>query len=270
MPIDVREPTWKDVQDVVKKARSRSAPGRSGIPYKVYKKFPKLLRILLQLLRKVWKKRVLSSSWKRAEVCFVTKEKDSQSVKQFRTISLLNVEGKILFSVLGKRMTTYMTSNSYVDTSIQKGWIPGFSGCVEHTSAISQLIKEAKETKGYFTCVWLDLANAYGSVLHELIKTAKSHYHIPAHVVNMINSYFGDIKLRFTYNDITSRWQDLERGIVTGSTISPILFVMSMNPIMKAAERETRGPKMQSGIYVPDNRGFMDDLNCNNNNTHSS
>ena len=29
---------------------------------------------------------------------------------------------------------------------------------------------------------------------------------------------------------------------------------------MKAAERETRGPKMNSGIYQPANRGFMDDL----------
>ena len=260
MPLDVREPTWKEVQDVVKKARSGSAPGPSGIPYKVYKKCPKLLRILWQLLRKVWKKGVVPSSWKRAEGCFVPKEKDAHSVKQFRTISLLNVEGKIFFSVLGKRMTTYMTSNSYVDTSIQKGGIPGFSGCVEHTSVISQLIKEAKETKGDLTCVWLDLANAYGSVPHELIKTAMSHYHIPAHVVNIINSYFGDIKLRFTYNDITTKWQDLERGIVTGCTISPILFVMSMNLIIKAAERETRGPKMQSGIYIPANRGFMDDL----------
>ena len=105
-----------------------------------------------------------------------------------------------------------MTSNSYVETSIQKGGIPGFSGCVEHTSVISQLIKEAKETKGGLTCVWLDLANSYGSVAHELIKTAMSLYHIPAHVVNIINNYFGGIKLRFTYNDITTKWQNLERG----------------------------------------------------------
>ena len=45
----------------------------------------------------------------------------------------------------------------------------------------------------------------YGSIPHKLIKTAMSHYHIPAHVVNIINNYIGDIKIRFTYNDITKK-----------------------------------------------------------------
>ena len=53
--------------------------------------------------------------------------------------------------------------NDYVihDSNTQTGWIRGFSGGVEHTSVVSQLIKEVKETKGEFTCVWLNLANAY-------------------------------------------------------------------------------------------------------------
>ena len=60
--------------------------------------------------------------------------------------------------------------------------------------------------------------------------------------------------------NITTAYQSLEKGIVTGCTVSPILFIMGMNIIMKAAERETRGPKMNSGIYQPANRGLMDDL----------
>ena len=35
---------------------------------------------------------------------------------------------------------------------------------------------------------------------------------------------------------------------------------MNMNIIMKAAERETKGPKTDSGIFLPATRGFMDDL----------
>ena len=50
------------------------------------------------------------------------------------------------------------------------------------------------------------------------------------------------------------------KGIVTGCTISPILFVMGMNLIIRAAERETLGPKTVSGIRLTTNRGFMDGL----------
>ncbi|XP_060083178.1 uncharacterized protein LOC132562453 [Ylistrum balloti] len=186
--------------------------------------------------------------------------KHQYSMNQFRTISLLSVEGKIFFAILARRMTKYMTSNEYIDSSVQKGGIPGFPGCIEHTSAITQLIREAKINQGDLTVVWLDLANAYGSVPHQLIFKALEHYHIPDHIQKIVKSYFSNIRLRFTVREITTSWQALEKDIVTGCTISVILFVMGMNLIIKAADRETRGPKTSSGVRVPPNRGFMDDL----------
>lgn len=129
----------------------------------------------------------------------------------------------------------YMVKNKYVDTSIQKGGIPGSPGCLEHTSILSQLIREAKESKGDLTVVWLDLANAYGSIPHDLINTAMEHYHIPQHIRRMITTYFSGFKLRFQTTQFTTQWQDLEKGIVTGCTISPILFIMGMNLLITAA-----------------------------------
>jgi len=52
----------------------------------------------------------------------------------------------------------------------------------------------------------------------------------------------------------------LEKGIVTGCTVSVVLFVVGMNLLINAAIRETRGRKTESGIYLPSSRGFMDDL----------
>ena len=91
--------------------------------------------------------------------------------------------------------------------------------------------------------VWLDLANAYGSIPHKLIETALDHYYIPDHIKGMVKNYFSGMMLRFSAGNITTAYQSLEKGIVTGCTVSPILFIMGMNIIMKAAERETRGPK---------------------------
>ena len=258
--LDMKEPTWKEITEVVRKARSSSAPGPSGIPYRVYKKCPKLLRRLWSLLRVVWRKGTVPKCWQVAEGCLAPKEKNSKTINQFRTISLLSVEGKIFFSILAKRLTTYMLGNKYVDTSVQKGGIPGFSGCVEHTSALTQLLHEARIDHKDLTVVWLDLANAYGSIPHQLIKTALQHYHIPDSARNLIMSNFSDIHLRFSCNEFTTNWIQLEMWIVTGCTISVILFVMGMNMIIKTAERESRGPKTNTGIRLPSNRGFMDDM----------
>uniref|UniRef100_A0A1A8S175 Reverse transcriptase domain-containing protein n=1 Tax=Nothobranchius rachovii TaxID=451742 RepID=A0A1A8S175_9TELE len=52
-----------------------------------------------------------------------------------------------------------------------KGGVPGVPGCLEHTGVVTQLIREAKEGKGDLAVIWLDLANAYGSIPHKLVKT---------------------------------------------------------------------------------------------------
>ncbi|XP_078587744.1 uncharacterized protein LOC144868686 [Branchiostoma floridae x Branchiostoma japonicum] len=259
-PLNISEPSWKEVQEVVRKARAGSAPGPSGLPYKIYKKCPLLLRRLWRLLRRIWVKGSIPVSWKKAEGCFVPKEENSSTINQFRTISLLSVECKIFFSVLAKRMVTYVTENNYINTSVQKGGIPGFSGCLEHTGVLSQMIREAKVNGSDLTVVWLDLANAYGSIPHALIQVALDHYHIPARVKGMISSYFGGIQMRFKTAQFTTQWQKLEKGIVTGCTISPILFIMGMNLIIDAAASKAKGPRMQSGVRLTPLRGFMDDI----------
>ena len=50
-PVVAFEPLLKEVQEVVRKARSRSAPGPSGTSYKVYKYCPKLLHWLWRILK---------------------------------------------------------------------------------------------------------------------------------------------------------------------------------------------------------------------------
>ena len=224
--LEEKEPTLKEIKEVVTKARTGSA---------------------LALNRR---KGEIPSCWQIAKGCFVPKDENSKELNQFWTISLLNVEGKIFFAVLARRLTTYLVANGYIDTSVQKGGIPGFSGCVEHTSTISQLIREAKENKGDLTVVWLDLANAYCTVPHKLIEEALQHYHITGKIQAIINNYLKGIHLHFSVQDYETSWLKLEKGIVTGCTISVLLFVMAMNLII-GGKRETRGhsPAQTSGNH---------------------
>lgn len=43
-------------------------------------------------------------------------------------VNLLNVEGKLFFSTVANRLTTYLKQNNLIDTSVQKAGIFGFSG----------------------------------------------------------------------------------------------------------------------------------------------
>ena len=85
-----------------------------------------------------------------------------------------------------------MLANEYLDKSVQKGGIPGVSGCKEHTAVLTQLIREAKEDKGNVSVLWLDLTNACGSLTHKVIQEMLRSYHVPVKLQSVIADYYTD------------------------------------------------------------------------------
>ena len=257
---DDEPPSWKEFNCLLRKTRNKSAPGPNGIPYIVYKKCPGVAKLLWGYLKGMWKKNSISKEWRKAEGIFIPKEEGAEDIDKFRTISLLNVEGKLFFRMKADRLTKFAMANGYIDTSIQKGGVPGVAGCLEHTAVISQLIREAKDGKGNLVVTWLDIANAYGSLPHDVIMTALKNAHVPDQMCKLVESYYADVKIRFSTKDFTTDWQQMEKGIVTGCTLSVILFVLAMTMLIMSVKDETKGPKSTSGQQQVNTRLFMDDI----------
>ncbi|GFO36928.1 reverse transcriptase [Plakobranchus ocellatus] len=116
---------------------------------------------------------------------------------------------------------------------------------------IWEAIQRAKSEKLNLDVVWLDLANAYGSVPHEMIQLALRMHHVP-------DDYFSEFCMRFSTNEYTTKWINLEVGIAMGCTISPILFVMAMEVILKAAEGSAGPANLGGGCSMPPLKAFMD------------
>ena len=250
----------KEVGDFVRKARAASAPGINGISYKLYKNCPSVLLILTGLLQRAWREGVVPEEWCLADGVWIPKEQNSVGTGSFRPISLLNVEGKIFFGVFAKRLTTFLLANGYIDTSVQKAGIPGFPGCLEHGQMIWNSLMTAKRLKQDLHVVWLDLANAYGSVPHLLIKLALEMFHVPVKLSDMLMKYFSGVFMRFKTSSYVTDWQALETGIMMGCVISPLLFVMCMEIMLRAATDTARGEVTQNGLVLPPSKAFMDDI----------
>ncbi|GFO06256.1 reverse transcriptase [Plakobranchus ocellatus] len=107
---------------------------------------------------------------------------------------------------------------------------------------IWEAIQRAKSEKQNLDVVWLDLGNAYGSVQHEMIQLALRMYHVPEVIQVMLDDYFSGFRMSFSTNDYTTNWISLEAGIAMGCTISPILYVMAIEVILKAAKGSAGPP----------------------------
>ena len=164
------------------------------------------------------------------------------------------------FALWADRLVAYTLANKYIDTSIQKGGVPAVSGCMEHTAILSQLIREAKAEKKGLVVVWLDIANAYGSIPHNLIQLALRRAHVPENFCKLVESYYGNMNIRFTTKEFTTDWQRVEKGIITGCTLSVILFALSMTMLVMSVKDETKGPTTSSGQRQVNASLFMDDI----------
>ena len=243
-----------EIKDFVRKARAKSSPGINGISYKLYKRCPKILALLWKLLLEAYTKKFIADNWGLADGIHIPKEKDTGKIEQFRPISLLNVEGKIFFGVIAKRMTRFVINNEYVNTSIQKAGVPGFPGCIEHTTMLWNRIKTAKNNKTELLVIWLDLENAYGSVRHQLLEKAMEFFWIPEDIKNLIPTYLKRTYVRFSNNKYSTNWQKLNIAIMMGCVISPLLFVLVMEMKLRCANVNN------NQITSPSMKAFMDDI----------
>lgn len=86
--------------------------------------------------------------------------------------------------------------------------------------------------------LWLDLANAYGSISPKLVQLSLMKYHVPERIQNLILDYYSNFSLRVSSGSQASAWHRLEKGIITGCTISVSLFALAMTMLVKSAEVE--------------------------------
>ncbi|GFO37481.1 reverse transcriptase [Plakobranchus ocellatus] len=124
---------------------------------------------------------------------------------------------------------------------------------------IWEAIQRAKSEKLNLDVVWLDLANAYGSVPHEMIQLVLRMYHVPEDIQVMLDDYFSGFRMMFSTNDYTTNWINPEVGIAMECTLSSILFVMAMEVILKAAEGSAGPANLGGGCSMPPLKTFMED-----------
>ena len=93
-------------------------------------------------------------------------------------------------------------------------------------------LKSAKHDKTSLSAIWLDVANAYGSVPHRLIYFALKHYGVSEKWIKIIQQYYGGIWSKYFQEFSPSSWHHHQRGILIGCAVSIVLFLAAINVII--------------------------------------
>ena len=230
--------TSHSIRSYLQKRPNRSKPGPDGIPYIVWKCCACLIPYLKLIFRAQQRLETTALSCGEGVVGLVHKDPQSSTAdpRNFRRICLSNTVGKIFMGMLAGSLCCWATSSGVIDTSIQKGFMPGISGCLEHSAHVAAALRHARLHERQIVVFFLDLETAYGNISHGLLQWACHRLGLPVSVCRLINQYYASLRICVRMPTFVTAALTQEIGLFEGCTLSPILYTIAANLIAECLQ----------------------------------
>jgi hypothetical protein len=230
---------------IVSSLRGGSSPGWDGISTKFVKEnINELIEPIMHITNQSIRSGRFPNIYKIAKVIPIYKSGLKSSISNFRPISLLSVFSKIIEKSVKIQLTNYLESLSLI-ASNQYGFKTDKSTSDALFSMIS-LVHEEIAKGNRVLVIFLDLAKAFDTVHREKLLKKMEYAGFSDATLNWFVSYFDARSQVVSISNVDSEMKNVDFGVVQGSTLGPLLFLLYINNITKL--------RIEGGLFL-----FADD-----------
>ena len=224
--------TTKEIESAIKSMNNEKSPGEDGIPKEFYNHFfDELKEILIELFNNIYFSTTLPSSHKNAIIKLLYKKNDQRYLKNWRPISLLNVDYKILSKILTKRLTKFMNEI-----------IPIEQKCGVKERKLTDIIRNIDTFRQYANegyIVLLDQTKAFDRVNHNYLFKVLEKVGVKGKTLKLVKEMYSNITSQVEINGILTNKIKIDRGVRQGCPFSMLLFVISTIPLINMIKNST-------------------------------
>ena len=214
--------------------KNNKSPGIDGLPYEFYKRFWNLLGTdLVAVLNYCSSSGSLSFSQRMGLITLLYKKNDKLDTKNWRPISLLCTDYKILSKVLTNRLRSVISS---VVSDAQACGIPNrFSS--EHVRLLQDVIDYSNHNNLGGALVSLDQEKAFDRVDWPFMLRVLQKMNFGP-FCSWVKLLYSDIFSRVLVNGYVSDAFKVTRGVRQGCPLSPLLYILVAETIASAIKKD--------------------------------
>lgn len=189
---------------------------------------------------------------KRARTVFIPKSDQPSNASDFRPISMASVILRLFHKILAKRLI-----NKVAFDPRQKAFLP-VDGVAENIAKLDAMLDVSQRKKRELYLAMLDMKNAYGSVTHDAIFEAVKCAGADDQTVKYIRSLYTGFTTVLSSRG-SERKVQVQRGVLQGDPLSPVLFNLVIDQVLRAIPAEVGFPVTDRAKV--NGMAFADDLN---------
>jgi hypothetical protein len=232
-----RDITVVELKQALWSMSARKAPGVDGLGPRFYKQHWNIVAApLLESFRHSFTVGHLSMSQSRAAITLLPKKGDLTSLRNWRPISLLCCDYKILASALARRLKAVVPTLIHAD---QTGFVAGrFIGTnvVRMRDTMDVCNEEARD--GCFLA--LDQEKAYDRVSWHYFRCVLTAFGFPTAFMRMVSCIYSGVSSHVLLNGWLSDEIRHGRGFRQGCALSPFFYNLSLEPLLCLIRRDER------------------------------
>ena len=257
----------------IKHLARNKQPGPDGIPNELLGALPnEWHQTIHKLFTLMWILGETPTCWKTSTTIMLYKKGDHTNPANYRPIGLNNTMGKLWTAMTTTAIACYAENLGILSTA-QEGFRAHRSTHRQILNLIHDIEDAALHKKDLYAA-FFDFKSAFNMVDHDKLLCIMYDLGFPTDAIEVVKSIYEEATTRLTHNKGLGSFIQLIRGTIQGDTLSPLLFLIFIEPLhrwLKAGGRGYRQGCLSTNPTLADQHntgslGYADDTTTLTNN----